>query len=64
VTYDTSIAVYGNALLGQLLYQPFGPVSGWTWANNTSGARVYDRVSVTSIRFGIRLTTVMTPVFE
>jgi RHS repeat-associated protein len=39
----TSIAVNGNALLSQVLYQPFGPVSGWTWANNTNEARVYDQ---------------------
>jgi RHS repeat-associated protein len=38
----TSIAVNGNPLLSQVLYQPFGPVSGWTWANNTNEARVYD----------------------
>jgi RHS repeat-associated protein len=38
----TSIAVNGNSLLSQVLYQPFGPVSGWTWANNTNEARVYD----------------------
>jgi YD repeat-containing protein len=37
-----SIAVNGNPLLSQALYQPFGPVSGWTWANNTNEARVYD----------------------
>ena len=39
----TSIAVNGNPLLSQVLYQPFGPVSGWTWANNTNEARVYDQ---------------------
>jgi len=38
----TSISVNGNALLSQVLYQPFGPVSGWTWANNTNEARSYD----------------------
>jgi YD repeat-containing protein len=39
----TSISVNGNALLSQVLYQPFGPVAGWTWANNTNEARVYDQ---------------------
>jgi len=39
----TSIAVNGNALLSRVLYQPFGPVSGWTWANNTNEARSYDQ---------------------
>ena len=39
----TSISVNGNPLLSQVLYEPFGPVSGWTWANNTNEARVYDQ---------------------
>ena len=38
----TSISVNGNPLLSQVLYEPFGPVSGWTWANNTNEARIYD----------------------
>jgi RHS repeat-associated protein len=38
----TSIAVNGTALLSQVLYEPFGPVSGWTWGNTTNEARVYD----------------------
>jgi RHS repeat-associated protein len=39
----TSIAINGGPLLSQVLYQPFGPVSGWTWGNNTIEARVYDQ---------------------
>jgi RHS repeat-associated protein len=39
----TSIAINGTALLSQVLYEPFGPVSGWTWGNNTNEARVYDQ---------------------
>jgi RHS repeat-associated protein len=39
----TSIAVNGSSLLSQVLYEPFGPVSGWTWSNNTIEARVYDQ---------------------
>jgi YD repeat-containing protein len=39
----TSIAVNGTALLSQVLYEPFGPVTGWTWGNNTNEARVYDQ---------------------
>ena len=39
----TSLAINGNPLLSQVLYQPFGPVSGWTWANNTTEARVYNQ---------------------
>jgi YD repeat-containing protein len=37
-----SIAINGNALLSQVLYEPFGPIAGWTWANSTNEARVYD----------------------
>ena len=36
----TSISVNSNPLLSQVLYEPFGPVSGWTWANNTNEARI------------------------
>lgn len=25
-----------------MLYEPFGPVAGWTWANKSNEARVYD----------------------
>jgi hypothetical protein len=39
----TSVSINGNALLTQVPYEPFGPVSGWTWANNTNEARVYDQ---------------------
>jgi RHS repeat-associated protein len=39
----TSVTVNGNTLLSQVLYEPFGPVSGWTWGNNTNEARVYDQ---------------------
>jgi RHS repeat-associated protein len=39
----TSIAVNGSSLLSQVLYEPFGPVSGWTWSNNAIEARVYDQ---------------------
>jgi RHS repeat-associated protein len=38
----TSIAINSTPLLSQVRYEPFGPVSGWTWANNTIEARVYD----------------------
>ena len=39
----TSISVNGKALLSEVLYQPFGSVAGWTWANGTNEARVYDQ---------------------
>ena len=39
----SSLSVNGNPLLSQVLYEPFGPVSGWTSANKTNEARVYDQ---------------------
>jgi RHS repeat-associated protein len=38
----SSIAVNGTTFLSNVLYEPFGPVSGWTWSNGTIAARVYD----------------------
>jgi RHS repeat-associated protein len=29
-------------ILHSVLYEPFGPISGWTWGNGTLAARVYD----------------------
>jgi YD repeat-containing protein len=37
-----SIAVNGTALLTNVTYDPFGPVSGWTWGNSTTVSRTYD----------------------
>jgi len=31
-----------TTLLSSLLYEPFGPVSGWTWGNGTLAVRTYD----------------------
>jgi RHS repeat-associated protein len=38
-----SIAVNGTTLLSNALYDPFGPVTGWTWGNGTLTARTYDQ---------------------
>ncbi|HEY4370041.1 MAG TPA: RHS repeat-associated core domain-containing protein [Steroidobacteraceae bacterium] len=38
----TAIAVNGIALLGNVTYEPFGAVSGWTWGNGTAAVRTYD----------------------
>lgn len=38
----TAIAVNGATLLNQVLYEPFGPVRGWSWANGTLTVREYD----------------------
>jgi RHS repeat-associated protein len=39
----TSISVNGTTLLSGVTYDPFGPVNGWTWGNNTSTVtRTYD----------------------
>lgn len=39
----SSVTLNGSTtILNGVLYEPFGPVSGWTWGNNTIAARVYD----------------------
>ena len=38
----TSMAVNGTTLLSGVTYDPFGPVTGWTWGNSTTDSRTYD----------------------
>lgn len=39
----TSLTLNGSTtLLANVLYQPFGPTSGWTWGNATLAVREYD----------------------
>jgi YD repeat-containing protein len=38
----TAIRVNGATLLSGLHYQPFGPVSGWTWGNGQTMVRSFD----------------------
>jgi RHS repeat-associated protein len=38
----SSIALNGSVLLSSIQYDPFGPVSGWTWSNGTQTVRDYD----------------------
>jgi RHS repeat-associated protein len=38
----TGITVNGITLLSNVLYEPFGPVAGWTWGNNSLAVREYD----------------------
>ena len=38
----TAITVNGSTLLASITYEPFGPVSGWTWGNATSTVRTYE----------------------
>jgi RHS repeat-associated protein len=38
----TSVTVNGTTILNGVTYEPLGPVSGWTWGNNTTTARTYD----------------------
>lgn len=38
----TSVTVNGATLLSQVLYEPFGPTRGWSWANGTLTVRDYD----------------------
>jgi RHS repeat-associated protein len=36
------VSVNGTTLLSSVLYEPFGPVSGWTLGNGTLAVRTYD----------------------
>lgn len=38
----TSVTVNGNPLLSNVSYDPFGPIRGWSWGNETTEARLYD----------------------
>lgn len=38
----SSIMVNGMTLLSNVVYEPFGPVGGWTWGNGTLAVRTYD----------------------
>jgi RHS repeat-associated protein len=37
----TSISINSTTLLSGVTYDPFGPVTGWNWGNNTSVSRSY-----------------------
>jgi RHS repeat-associated protein len=39
----TSISVNSTTLLSGVTYDPFGPVTGWTWGNSTSVSHAYDQ---------------------
>ncbi len=39
----TSITIKGTTLLSSVLYDPFGPVRGWTCGNATLAVRTYDQ---------------------
>ncbi len=38
----TRVSVNGETLLSGATYEPFGPVSGWTWGNGRQAVRGYD----------------------
>jgi len=38
----TGINVNGSPVLSQVLYQPFGPTTGWQWGNGTFAIRQYN----------------------
>jgi len=38
----SSITVSGTTVLNNVVYEPFGPVGGWTWGNGTLAVRTYD----------------------
>jgi RHS repeat-associated protein len=39
----SGLTVNGNSLLNQLVYEPFGPIGGWTWGNGTLAVRTFDQ---------------------
>jgi RHS repeat-associated protein len=38
----TSVSINGTTVLSSVLYDPFGPVRGWTWGNSTLAVRTYN----------------------
>ena len=38
----SSITINGTTLLNSIVYEPFGPIGGWTWGNSTLAVRTYD----------------------
>jgi RHS repeat-associated protein/uncharacterized repeat protein (TIGR02543 family) len=38
----TALSVNGQPVLGQITYEPDGPVNGWVWGNNQPSERFYD----------------------
>jgi RHS repeat-associated protein len=38
----SGLRVNGTWILNQVVYQPFGPIKGWTWGNGTTTTRTYD----------------------
>jgi YD repeat-containing protein len=38
----SSITVGSTTLLNNVVYEPFGPIGGWTWGNGTLAVRTYD----------------------
>jgi RHS repeat-associated protein len=38
----SQISVNGTVLLSNVVYEPFGPVRGWTWGNGTALSRLHD----------------------
>lgn len=39
----SSLTLGSETILSDIQYDPFGPVSGWTWGNATTATRTYDR---------------------
>lgn len=46
ITYSqgkvSGLSINGQTLLNSISYQPFGPISGWTWSNGSQSIRGYD----------------------
>src|SRR5262249_55020655 len=39
----TSVTVGSTTVLSSVTYDPFGPVTGWTWGNSSTSSRTYDQ---------------------
>jgi RHS repeat-associated protein len=42
VTSVTLLGTPGTTILGNVTYDPFGPITGWTWGNGQTATRTFD----------------------
>jgi RHS repeat-associated protein len=54
----TSVAVAGVSVLSNVLYEPFGTVRGWTWANGTTEVRLHNTDGNPSLLTGIESVSI------
>jgi RHS repeat-associated protein len=53
----TGITVNGTSVLSGVVYEPFGPVRGWTWGNSTTETRLHDTDGNPSLFTGAESTS-------